>query len=107
MDGLEELVGDPRDRDLGDLELLLAQQVQQQVERAGERVELDDERRCPAPSAVVGASDEAVMLAEAHAATTPDTGRSRRRAALRIAYAGVSRNDITGWNRNMRTKSGR
>ena len=64
MDGLEELVGDPRDRDVGDLELLLAEQVQQQIQRAGERVELDDEAG-PAPSAVVGAS-EAVILAEAH-----------------------------------------
>ena len=43
VDGLEELVGDPRDRNVGDLELLFAQQVQQQIERAGERVELDDE----------------------------------------------------------------
>ena len=45
MDGLEELVGDPRDRDVGDLELLLPQQVEQQVERAGERVEPDHEAR--------------------------------------------------------------
>ncbi len=43
MDGVEELIGDPRDRNVGDLELLLAQQVQQQVERPGEGIELDDE----------------------------------------------------------------
>ena len=43
MDGRQELIGDPRDRDVGDLELLLAEQMEQQVERPGESVELDDE----------------------------------------------------------------
>ena len=41
--GVEELIGDPRDRDVGDLELFLPQQVQKQVERPGEGIELDDE----------------------------------------------------------------
>ena len=43
MDRAEELIGDPGDRNIGDLELFLAQQMQQQVERPGEGVELDDE----------------------------------------------------------------
>ncbi len=43
MNHLQELVGDPRDRDVGDVDLLLAHQVQQQIERAGESLEVDDE----------------------------------------------------------------
>ena len=43
MDRLKKLVRDPRDRNVRDLELLLAQQVQQQVQRTVERIELDDE----------------------------------------------------------------
>ena len=48
VDGAEELVGDPGDRDVGDLELLLAQEVEQQIERTGEGIELDDESRAGA-----------------------------------------------------------
>ena len=44
VDGLEKLIGDAGDRNVGDLELLFAQQVQQQIERPGEGVELHHER---------------------------------------------------------------
>ena len=51
----EKLVGDPRDRNVGDVDLLLAHQVQQQVERTGEAVELHDEAARPsARSPAVG-----------------------------------------------------
>jgi hypothetical protein len=40
---LKELVGNPRDGDVGDLELLLPDQVEQKVERAGEALQLDHE----------------------------------------------------------------
>ena len=58
VDRLEELVGDARDRDVPDVDLLAADQVQEEVERAGVPVEGDDERRRPtapgtaAPAAV-------------------------------------------------------
>src|SRR2546426_2236603 len=39
----QELIGDLGDRQVGDVELVLADQVQQQVERAGELLQLDDE----------------------------------------------------------------
>ena len=42
-DHREELIGDFRDREIGDVELVLVDQVQQQVERARELLELDDE----------------------------------------------------------------
>ena len=45
VDGAQKLIGDTGDRDVGDLDLLFAKQVEQEVERAGEGVELDDERR--------------------------------------------------------------
>jgi hypothetical protein len=41
----DELVGDRRQRDLGDVELVLADQLQQQVERPLEDVEAHRERR--------------------------------------------------------------
>src|SRR6266581_2477385 len=43
VDDREKLVGDLRDREVGDVDLVLADQVQQQVERAGELLQLDDE----------------------------------------------------------------
>src|SRR5437879_12426330 len=43
VDDREELVGDLRDRQVGDADLVLADQVQQQVEWAGELLQLDDE----------------------------------------------------------------
>src|SRR5437667_1705 len=42
-DHREELIRDPRDREVGDVELVLVDQVQQQVERTRELLELDDE----------------------------------------------------------------
>ena len=45
MDCLEELVGYPGDGDVGDVDLLLAEQVKQQVEGSAEGVQLDDECR--------------------------------------------------------------
>jgi len=42
-DHREELVRDTRDRQVGDVDLVLADQVQQQIERAGELLQLDDE----------------------------------------------------------------
>ena len=39
----EKLVGDRRDRDFDDLDLVLAHQVEQQVERPAEDVEIDEE----------------------------------------------------------------
>src|SRR6266851_1869030 len=39
----EELIGDLRDRQVGDVDLVLADQVQQQIQRARELLELDDE----------------------------------------------------------------
>jgi hypothetical protein len=44
-DHRQELVGDLRDREVGDVDLVLADQMQQQVERAGELLQLDDEPR--------------------------------------------------------------
>ncbi len=43
MDGPQELIGDPGDGDVRDLELLFPEEMEQEVERTGERVELDDE----------------------------------------------------------------
>src|SRR5437879_3484547 len=43
VDDREKLVGDLRDRQVGDVDLVLADQVQQQVKRAGELLQLDDE----------------------------------------------------------------
>src|SRR2546427_9011441 len=43
VDDREKLVGDLRDRQVGDVDLVLADQMQQQVERAGELLQLDDE----------------------------------------------------------------
>jgi len=43
VDGLKELVRDPRNRNVRDLELLLAEEMQEQVQRAVERIQLDDE----------------------------------------------------------------
>jgi hypothetical protein len=48
VNGLEELVGDARDGDVGDLELLLAEEMEQEIERAGVGVELDHEARAGA-----------------------------------------------------------
>ena len=48
---VEELVGDARDRDVPDVDLLAADQVQQEVERAGVPVERDDERAVGGPGA--------------------------------------------------------
>nr|WP_263429880.1 hypothetical protein [Nannocystis pusilla] len=50
---LEVLLGDERDRDVEDVELVLAHEVQQQVERALEHLELDrvDRARRPLPLA--------------------------------------------------------
>ena len=45
LDVRDELVGDPGDGDLGDVELVLADQAEQQVERPGEVVEGDLEGR--------------------------------------------------------------
>jgi hypothetical protein len=45
VNGLEELIGDAADRDVRDLDLVFAEQVQQQIERTRERFELDDESR--------------------------------------------------------------
>jgi hypothetical protein len=45
---VEELVGDAGDGNVGDLELLLAKQVQQEIERPGVGIELDDEARAGA-----------------------------------------------------------
>src|SRR5216683_132851 len=44
-DHREELVGDLRDRQIRDVELVLADQVQQQVQRAGKLLQLDDKTR--------------------------------------------------------------
>ncbi|MND01633.1 hypothetical protein D3C83_207070 [compost metagenome] len=44
-DRREELLRDLRDGDVGDLDFLLANQVQQQIERTGELIQLDQERR--------------------------------------------------------------
>ena len=43
-DGVEELVGDLRDGDVEDLDVLRADQVQEEVQRAVESLQLDDER---------------------------------------------------------------
>ena len=43
MNRTEKLVGNPGHRDVGDFELLFPQQVQQQVERAAEFLQLDYE----------------------------------------------------------------
>ena len=43
VDHGEELVGDLRDRQVGDVDFVFADQMQQQVERAGEFLQLDDE----------------------------------------------------------------
>src|SRR5437879_13274558 len=45
VDDREELVGDLRDRQVGDVDLVLADQVQQQVEWAGELLQRSEERR--------------------------------------------------------------
>src|SRR5207244_12173267 len=42
-DHAQELIGDLRDREVGDVELVLADEMQQQIERARELLELDDE----------------------------------------------------------------
>ena len=41
----EELLADARDRNVGDLDLLFANEREQQIERTGEVLELDDEGR--------------------------------------------------------------
>jgi len=51
VDRLEKLIGDPRDGDVRDLELLLPQEVQQEIERSGERLELDHKARARTQSA--------------------------------------------------------
>ena len=43
-DGREELLGDARDRDVANVELLVADEREQEVERSGELGQLDDER---------------------------------------------------------------
>ena len=85
MDGLEELVGDPRDRDVGDLELLFAQQVQQQIERAGEGVELDDEPGAGAERGGRGLSGAVMAERCSTGATTTGTGAMTRSRKLIIA----------------------
>ena len=109
MDGVEELVGDPRDRDVGDLELLLAQEVEQQVERAGEGVELDDEARAGAERRGrsfglrhVGGRHEKMF----HPSPTLK-GRISRSSRSIPPRAGVSRKSMAGRNTNMRANSGR
>jgi len=37
------LIGDPRDRQVGDVDFVFADQVEQQIERTGELFQLDDE----------------------------------------------------------------
>jgi hypothetical protein len=43
MNHSEELVGDAGDRDVRDLDLLLPEEVEQEIERTGEALQLDDE----------------------------------------------------------------
>jgi hypothetical protein len=45
VDRLKKLIGDSGNRDIGDLQLLLSEEMEQQVERTRERVELDYEAR--------------------------------------------------------------
>ena len=44
IDDRQELIGDLGDREVGDVDLVLADQMQQQIERAGKLLQLDDER---------------------------------------------------------------
>ena len=43
MNRPEELIGNAGDRNIGDVDLLLAEQMEQEVERPGEPIEFDDE----------------------------------------------------------------
>jgi len=45
VNGLKKLIGNARDGDVRDLELLLPQKVEQQIQRTGERLQLHHERR--------------------------------------------------------------
>ena len=78
LDVGDELVGDPRQRDLGDVELVLGDQAEQQVERALEVVQVHREAappRRPSASAV-----DRRRPAHGCSAAAARRARSRRRA---------------------------
>ena len=54
-DARDELLADARDRDVVDVDLLFANEREQQIERPGERRQLDDERRFGARRVIGGA----------------------------------------------------
>src|SRR6185295_11798654 len=100
---------DPSDRNVGDLEPLFAQLVQQQVERSVERVELNDEAGAGAECG--GRRVGRRLLRRRHEKMFHPSptlnGRINRSSRSIPPRAGVSSRSITGRNTNMSANSGR
>ncbi len=97
----QELVGDPRDRNVGDLDLLLPQQVQQQVERTVEPVELHHEARGSAQ----GDGGRARRHPKIRRPSPTANGAMMRWTWVRMKNAGARNHTSTGRRNATRTRT--